>query len=54
VAQADLEILGIEARVPLADGFVFVVEHADETLRAVLHVPGPRVDVRFVDRTGGR
>jgi hypothetical protein len=54
VAQADLEVLGIEARVPLADGFVFVVEHADEPLRALLHVARPRVDVRLVDRSGGR
>jgi hypothetical protein len=54
VAQADLQVLGIEAWIPLADGFVFVVEHADESLRALLHVTGTRIDVRLVDRAGGR
>ena len=30
VAQADLQVFGLEARIPLADGFVFVVEHAHQ------------------------
>ena len=36
VAQADLQVFGLEARIPLADGFVLVVEHAHQADRRTL------------------
>ena len=30
VAQADLQVFGVEARIPGPDGFVLVVEHAHQ------------------------
>ena len=54
VAQADLQILGLEARIPLAHGLVLVVEHAHQADGHVFHVAGARVDVGLVDGAGGR
>jgi hypothetical protein len=53
VAQADLQVLGLEARIPLADGLVLVVEHAHQADGALFHVAGARVDVGFVDAPAG-
>ena len=36
VAQADLQVFGLEARIPLAHGFVLVVEHAHQARRTLL------------------
>ena len=54
VAQADLQVFGLEARVPLAHGFVLVVEHAHQADRHLFHVACARIDVGLVDGAGGR
>ena len=54
VAQAHLQVLGLEARIPLAHGLVFVVEHAHQSHGHFFHVAGAGIDVGLVDGAGGR
>ena len=54
VAQADLQVFGFEARVPLAHGFVLVIEHAHQADRHLFHIACARIDIGFVDGARGR
>jgi hypothetical protein len=54
VPQADLQVFVVEPRIPGTDGLVLVVEHADQSGGAFLHLARTRVDVGLGDRSRGR